>query len=119
MEGATVRVRVSLDVRRLHESLTRLFGLEYAGPRELSALLGIDVRAAGRILSLMAREGLAVKWTRRVYRLSTPHPPVARDRIRGRAEPHDDHNTVEGPGTEPPADGEAEEYCERRHYYDG
>ena len=107
MDGA-VRVRVSLDVRRLHESLTKLFGLEYAGPRELSALLGIDVRAAGRILSLMAREGLAVRWTRRVYRLTTArYLPVAGDRVSGRGGPYNNHDAIKGSWAKMPADSDA------------
>jgi len=77
-------IRVRMDIRRLHESLTRILGIEFAGPRELSMLLGIDARAAGRILALMAEHGLAVRWSRSFYRLLPPPPgklEVAGDRV--------------------------------------
>jgi biotin operon repressor len=69
------RVKVTVDVGRLHYSLSRLLGFEFVGVRELAILLGIDRRAAGRILAAMTQKGFAVKWSRAYYRLIALDPP--------------------------------------------
>lgn len=77
---ADARIKVSVDPRRLHYGLAALLGLEYVGVREISILLGIDRRAAGRLLAAMARMGLAVRWSRSYYKLLYPSKNLAEGR---------------------------------------
>ena len=76
------RIKVTVDARRLHYGLVTLLGLEYVGAREISLLLGIDRRAAGRLLAAMARMGLAVRWSRTYYKLIYPIKNLMEDHQR-------------------------------------
>lgn len=88
-----VHVRVTVNLLRLHYSLRVLMGIEYLGARELGGLLGIDRRAAGRLLSMMEKIGLAIRWSRSYYRL-VPYSQVGRYGVYESDNPDWDSETI-------------------------
>jgi|GEM_PF-1751777 len=63
-----VMPRVRIDLERIAAMLI-LNGYVYITVSELSRLLGISTRSAGRILAEMQRRGLAEKRSKRAYKL--------------------------------------------------
>ncbi len=94
-----VHARVTVNLLRLHYSLRVLMGIEYLGARELGGILGIDRRAAGRLLSMMEKIGLAIRWSRSYYRL-VPYSHVGRYGVNESEDPDRDSETI-SPGIEP------------------
>ena len=88
-----IHARVTVNLLRLHYSLRVLLRIEYLGSKELSSLLGIDRRSAGRLLSMMERIGLAVRWSRTHYRL-LPYTYVGVDSVGQDDESYGDGETV-------------------------
>jgi Mn-dependent DtxR family transcriptional regulator len=54
-------------------------GKRYVTVREVSRLLGVSTRTAGRILARLEEEGYLVRWSRRSYKVvASPGEPAAR-----------------------------------------
>ncbi len=70
-------MRVTLDPHAVLYML-RSRGKTYVTVQELARLLGISTQAAGKLLARLAREGLAVRWSRRTYKLGTGDATPAR-----------------------------------------
>jgi len=60
--------RVRVNIERIAASLL-INGYTYITVQELSKLLGISTRSAGRILAEMQRRGLAERRSKRAYKL--------------------------------------------------
>jgi ribosomal protein S25 len=60
--------RARINVEKLARTLL-LSGKVYVTVYELAALLGISTRVAGRLLAEMERRGIAVRQSKRAYKL--------------------------------------------------
>ncbi|MEB3859822.1 MAG: hypothetical protein LRS43_01275 [Desulfurococcales archaeon] len=70
------RVRASIDLRELALTIS-LLGARYVTVKDLSVMLGVSTRSAGKIMAKMERMGLARKYSRRAYIiLAGPRRPL-------------------------------------------
>jgi Mn-dependent DtxR family transcriptional regulator len=60
------RVRATIDLYSLALAIA-LLGVKYVTARDLSAMLGVSTRSAGRIIARMERMGLVRRYSRRAY----------------------------------------------------
>ncbi len=66
MPGKEVRARIQLA---LVAAVLRGSGKRYVSAREVSRMLGVSTRTAGRILASLEREGYISRWSRRSYKV--------------------------------------------------
>jgi Mn-dependent DtxR family transcriptional regulator len=59
---------VKVDVLRLAYTLSRN-GRRYLRVKDLSSMLGVSMRTAGKILAAMERLGVASRWSSSAYRI--------------------------------------------------
>ncbi|MCE4603253.1 MAG: hypothetical protein F7C08_00200 [Desulfurococcales archaeon] len=63
-----MRVKVTIDLRLLGELLASS-GRRYVTVRQVSSMLGVSTRSAGRIMSMLEDMGYAVRFSERTYLL--------------------------------------------------
>ena len=90
-------MRVEIDLRKLALSMARR-GLRYVRVSDLEEMLGVSPVSAGKILSRMAREGLARRFSVRAYELLVAAGQARVDPVRGegRGEPEEAEDHVDG-----------------------
>lgn len=89
-------MRVEIDLRKLALSMARR-GVRYIRVSDLEDMLGVSPVSAGKILSRMAREGLARRFSVRVYELlvTAGEGRVYPVRGNGRGEPEEPEDYVD------------------------
>ncbi len=65
------RMKITIDVANLLIELARLYGKRYITVKDLSRVLGVDIRTAGRILSRGELLGVASKISRKAIFVNT------------------------------------------------
>ena len=62
-------IKVKVDVA-LVAAVIRGSGKKYVTARQISRMLGVSTRTAGRILARLESEGYLVRWSRRSYKVN-------------------------------------------------
>ncbi|OWJ55609.1 hypothetical protein Pdsh_02140 [Pyrodictium delaneyi] len=59
---------MTVDPKKIAQVLRRL-GVVYVSPHDLTAMLGIPSRSAGRLLKAMEKQGLAIRYSKNFYKI--------------------------------------------------